>query len=166
MKLLFSFSFLLLLPLSLMAAPSVWPNGENPGGSFSVYFQNLGSITCGTWEVLIGVSTGTTTYMRPVCRTVPVSSDSWTLSGNTANPTSYIGTNNDQSLFFRTNATSDTRNKMIITSSGAVGIWTSAPISPLHVEWTITTSSGLFVSSTRTYLPYAPTGINYLRWDS
>ncbi len=155
-------SLLLLIPsLAFAAVPSAWPNGENAGGLFSVYFQNMTSTSCASGEAITGFSVSATTYLRPTCQPI-ASSLAWSLSGNTITPWQYIGTNNSVSLIFRTNASSDTSTKMIITTTWAVGIWTDAPTTALDVNW-VTRAVSFTDTTNGTWFPWTTTGFNYIR---
>ncbi len=62
---------------------------------------------------------------------------SWSLTGNAALSTSFIGTTNAVNLTFRTNNST----RMVLTSTGSLGIGTTAPSTALQVVGTVTATA-------------------------
>ena len=62
-----------------------------------------------------------------------LNSNDWTLTGNSAAATSFLGTTNNENLRIRVNNI----ERVVITNGGAVGIGVSAPTSQLHTNGTV-----------------------------
>lgn len=62
-----------------------------------------------------------------------LNSNDWTLTGNNATATSFLGTINNENLRVRVNNI----ERVVITNGGAVGIGVSAPTSQLHTNGTV-----------------------------
>lgn len=65
-----------------------------------------------------------------------INAQEWHTTGNsgTTAGTNYIGTNDNQSLIFKTNGTATTNERMRINASGNVGIGVTTPNSKLHIN--------------------------------
>ncbi len=157
-------TLLLLIPSLVFAVPSTGPNGEDAGGTYSLYFQNLSSTTCSNGSYISGYdSSSSVTYMTPIC-TPLVTTNDWGMRGNTVTALDFIWTLNRSPLIFRTNATTDSTNKMVITSTGGVGIGTSAPTTALTVSWTVL-ATRLTDSTNGSWFPWT-NNRNYIRGNT
>ncbi len=112
----------------------------SPGASLEVNGQvKITGGSPGLNKVLISDATGLASWINP---TSSLSWSFWTLSGNTASTSDFLGTTNNQDLRFYTNNT----QKMVLTSAWRLGIGVVSPTTAsLEVSWATLISGDLTV---------------------
>ena len=135
--------FLSLSILPLLLLSSIWltgivsgatpppPVGFLTGGTFAQYFQNAVNNPCPQYYYVRGFkSLPAGDYMKPDC-ILGQNIDKWDLSWNAGTTNvNFIGTTDNQPLRIKTNW----GDRMLISPTGNVGIYTTTPSSKLDVE--------------------------------